>query len=169
MPEVSIIMPTFNRADTIGRAVDSIRNQTFRDWELIIVDDGSTDGTAGAVSGVDDRIKVVQQENHGCYAARNTGLRIGTGRYITFMDSDDEWLPHFLEITIGFLSASATDHVIMTEFFEDFGSGPELRHDFHEVAVRFADGKAGGFAHGRPADWRIRRLPPRILNSRNAK
>ena len=137
MPEISIIMPTFNRADTIGRAIDSIRKQTFGDWELIIVDDGSTDGTATAVSGIDERIKLVRQENQGCYVARNVGMRNSGGRYITFMDSDDEWLPHFLEITVAFLKASPSDHLVMTEFLEDFGAGPEVRHDIHEVAVKF--------------------------------
>src|SRR5512144_325229 len=91
-PAISIILPTFNRRDTIARAIDSIRQQTFPDWELIVIDDGSTDGTAEAIAGLDPRLRVVRQENQGCYAARNTGLGVARGRLITFMDSDDAWL-----------------------------------------------------------------------------
>jgi glycosyltransferase involved in cell wall biosynthesis len=137
MPEVSIVMPTFNRADTIGRAIDSVRAQTFADWELIIVDDGSTDGTAAAVSGIDPRIKLQRQENQGCYVARNAGMHNSSGRYITFLDSDDEWLPHFLELTVGFLKASPSDQMVMTEFLEKTGVGAGVRHDFYDVAVKF--------------------------------
>jgi glycosyltransferase involved in cell wall biosynthesis len=134
---VSIILPTFNRGDTIGRAIESIRRQTFEDWELIVVDDGSTDGTAEALAGLDPRIRVLRQENQGCYVARNTGLHAATGRFITFMDSDDEWRPHFLELTVAFLRAYPNEHVVMTEFDEDFGAGPEVRHDLHEAARAF--------------------------------
>lgn len=130
-------MPTYNRGDTIGRAIDSIRAQSFGDWELIVVDDGSTDGTAEAIRGLDPRIQILQQENQGCYVARNTGLRASRGRLITFMDSDDAWLPHFLDLCVNFFRSSPSDHVLMTEFFEDFGSGPELRHDLHEAAQTF--------------------------------
>jgi glycosyltransferase involved in cell wall biosynthesis len=137
MPEVSVIMPTYNRADTIGRAVDSVRAQTFGDWELIVVDDGSTDGTAAVVSGIDPRIHLLRQGNQGCYVARNTGLQASTGRYITFLDSDDEWLPHFLELTIGFLKAFPSEQMVMTEFLEIAGGGAPVRHDLYDVAVKF--------------------------------
>ena len=131
-------MPTYNRRDTITRAIDSIRRQTFVDWELIVVDDGSSDGTADVIAGVDERIRLVSQENQGCYVARNTGLRMARGRWLSFMDSDDEWLPHFLELTVGFLESSPGDHMVMTEFFEDFGRGPEVRHDLQDIATQFA-------------------------------
>jgi len=137
MPKVSIVMPTFNRADTIGRAIASVRAQTFVDWELIIVDDGSTDGTADAVSGIDPRIKVLRQENQGCYVARNAGMHGSTGRFITFLDSDDEWMPFFLELTVGFLEAFPSEHMVMTEFVEKTGPGPGVRHDHSEVATKF--------------------------------
>lgn len=137
MPEVSIIMPTYNRADTIGRAIDSVRRQTFQDWELIIVDDGSTDGTASLVEGLDPRIRLIRQENAGCYVARNNGLRNSHGRYLTFIDSDDEWLSHFLEIALAFLKWSPEDQFVMTKFLEDWGVGPRVKHDRHEIAAKF--------------------------------
>ena len=137
MSEVSIIMPTYNRADTIGRAIDSVRRQTFQDWELIIVDDGSTDGTPSVVEGLDPRIRLIRQQNAGCYVARNNGLRNSRGKYLTFIDSDDEWFPHFLEITIAFLKWSPEDQFVMTKFLEDWGVGPRVKHDRYEVAVKF--------------------------------
>jgi glycosyltransferase involved in cell wall biosynthesis len=137
MPEVSIIMPTYNRADTIGRAIESVRRQTFDDWELIIVDDGSTDGTTSLFSGVDPRIKLIRQENKGCYVARNEGLRQSRGRFIAFLDSDDEWLPHFLEITTAFLKSSPGDHFVMTEFLKYWGADTPVRHDIYQVLSKF--------------------------------
>lgn len=103
-PTVSIILPTYNRADTIARAVRSVQAQTFQDWELLVVDDGSQDGTGDLLSGLgDDRIRVMHQANAGTYVARNAGLAASRGRLLTFLDSDDAWRPHFLELTTAFL------------------------------------------------------------------
>ena len=129
MPTVSVILPTYNRADTILRAVKSVIAQTWQDWELLIVDDGSTDGTADLVRALDPRIRVLQQQNAGVYVARNTGLQAGRGEYFAFLDSDDEWLPHFLEITVAFLQWSPQDHFVATEFFQDWGPHFRVRHD----------------------------------------
>ncbi len=98
-------MPAFNRADTIMRAIRSVQAQTFTDWELIVVDDGSTDNTAARIEGCDPRLKLIRQENQGTAGARNTGLRASSGAYIAFLDSDDEWLPHHLELSVSFLEA----------------------------------------------------------------
>ena len=105
MKLVSIIMPTFNRADTIMRAIRSVQSQTFEDWELIVVDDGSTDNTAARIEGCDPRLKLIRQENQGTAGARNTGLCASDGSYIAFLDSDDEWLPHHLTLCVSFLEA----------------------------------------------------------------
>jgi hypothetical protein len=98
MPLVSIVMPTYNRADTIQRAIASIRAQSWSDWELIVVDDGSTDDTTSRLAGLDSRIRLLRQENQGVTAARNTGLAAVKGELIAFLDSDDEWLPHHLDL-----------------------------------------------------------------------
>lgn len=118
-PEVSIILPTYNRADTIMRAVDSILAQTFRDWELLVVDDGSTDSTSRLDFGFDPRIKLTRQHNQGVAAARNTGIAASKGRFIAFLDSDDEWLPHFLDLSVGFLKASPDDQYVTLEFLRN--------------------------------------------------
>jgi len=127
LPEVSIILPTYNRADTLPRAIASILAQSFTDWELIVVDDGSTDNTAAIVEGIDPRIRLLRQNNGGCYVARNHGLRASRGNLITFFDSDDEWLPHYLEITTAFLAASPEDQFVMTEFWTQWGDAEFVR------------------------------------------
>src|SRR5581483_7287295 len=121
MPDVSIILPTYNRVDTIPRAVESVRRQTFTDWELIVIDDGSTDGTAERINNLDPRIRILRQENQGCYVARNRGIAEAKGRFIAFLDSDDEWLPHFLEIAMAFFKWSPSDYFLTTEFLERVG------------------------------------------------
>jgi glycosyltransferase involved in cell wall biosynthesis len=128
MAQVSVIVPTYNRADTIKRAIASVQAQTFQDWELIVVDDGSTDGTASVIAGLDPRMVVIRQENQGISGARNTGLARSTGRYIAFLDSDDEWLPHHLELCVSFLRAFPEEHFVTTELWEDFGKGRIVKH-----------------------------------------
>ncbi len=99
-PSVSVILPTYNRAGHLRQAFASIRAQEFRDWELIVVDDGSRDGTRELVAELSaDLARPVRyhyQENRGAYAARNTGLDLAGGDYVAFFDSDDRWLPHHL-------------------------------------------------------------------------
>ena len=98
MPKVSVVIPTFNRADTIGDSIKSVLEQTFKDFEVIVVDDGSTDGTESVVAAFgDSRIKYIMQDNAGACAARNNGIRHANGEYIAFQDSDDYWMPRKLE------------------------------------------------------------------------
>src|SRR5262247_3087108 len=128
MPLVSVIMPTFNRADTIRRAIRSVQAQTFTDWELIVVDDGSTDNTVALIEGLDTRLKLIRQENHGTAGARNAGLSASAGSYIAFLDSDDEWLPHHLELCVSFLEAFPGEQFVTNELWEDLGQGGIVKH-----------------------------------------
>jgi len=96
MPKISVIIPTYNRLELLKRSIDSIFNQTYKDFELIVVDDGSTDKTKEFCLN-DNRIIYLHQENQGVSAARNSGIKISKGEWITFLDSDDEWLPNKLE------------------------------------------------------------------------
>ena len=98
-PKVSVIIPTYNRAHLVGRAIRSVLNQTYQDFEIIVVDDGSTDNTEEVVKSFNDpRIRYIRHEkNRGGSAARNTGIRAARSEYIAFLDSDDEWLPEKLE------------------------------------------------------------------------
>lgn len=101
MPKVSVVIPTYNRGVFIGRAVCSVLAQTFTDFEIIVVDDGSADDTAKRVlelAQTDSRVCYLPHEtNRGAQAARNTGIQAAKGQYIAFLDSDDEWLPEKLE------------------------------------------------------------------------
>jgi len=94
MPRVSIIVPVFNRAATVGRAVASVMAQTFADWELIVVDDGSDDDLAGAMAAFPDtRLRILRHaRNRGAAAARNSGIGAAHAPLVAFLDSDDEWL-----------------------------------------------------------------------------
>ena len=98
MPQVSVIIPTYNREKIIKRSIMSVLNQTLTDVELIIVDDGSTDNTEDEVKSINDsRIRYVKQKNQGACVARNRGIDEAVGEYIAFQDSDDEWYPDKLE------------------------------------------------------------------------
>jgi len=114
-PTVSIIIPTYNRAGFIARAMDSVRQQTWRDYELIVVDDGSTDDSMEILHQLEKsepRLRIVDHARgrHGPAGARNAGLAVARGEWIAFLDSDDEWMPDKLDI---FMRAAADDVVLI--------------------------------------------------------
>ncbi len=99
-PLVTVVIPAYNREKFLPETIESVRTQTFQDWELIIVDDGSTDDTATIVSQLsktDHRIRYIWQQNSERAVARNRGIKESRGAYIAFLDSDDLWLPNKLE------------------------------------------------------------------------
>jgi glycosyltransferase involved in cell wall biosynthesis len=97
IPLVSIIMPLYNKRSYVKRAIESIQKQTFTHWELIIVNDGSTDDSSNEISRNDSRIRLFQQENKGPSAARNRGVEMASGEYVTFIDADDWYYPFKVE------------------------------------------------------------------------
>jgi hypothetical protein len=104
VPRVSVIIPTYNRAHVVGEAVRSVLAQRFADLELVVVDDGSTDGTAELLAGiVDGRLRYVAGRHAGVAAARNLGVKHARGDVIAFLDSDDLWLPDKLACDLEFL------------------------------------------------------------------
>lgn len=105
MPTVSVVIPTFNRDQLVTRAVDSVLAQTLPPDEVIVIDDGSRDDTRDVLAVYGRRIRYAFQENQGVAAARNHGLKLASGRYIAFLDSDDEWMPHKLERQIQHLES----------------------------------------------------------------
>jgi len=96
-PLVSVIIPTYNRADVVGNAIDSVLQQTYKKIEIRVVDDGSTDNTQDKLAQYRNVIKVVRQDNAGPAAARNRGVEISRGEILAFLDSDDLWLPTKIE------------------------------------------------------------------------
>lgn len=111
---ISITIPTHNRQNLISRAIKSIQNQTFRNWELIVVDDGSTDNTKDVVQNFidkDARIKYILKGNSGAAHSRNVGVAHSNGQYITFLDSDDEAKEDWLEKIIAVINESRVSMV----------------------------------------------------------
>lgn len=103
MIKVSVIIPTYNRAKKVCRAISSVLNQTYEDFELIVIDDGSDDHTRESVSRFKDNIVMINHsQNMGVSAARNSGIAIAGGKFIAFLDSDDQWMPEKLEVQIDF-------------------------------------------------------------------
>ena len=101
---ISVVIPTYNRRQTIGRSIDSVLNQTLFPSEIIVVDDGSTDETSDYIQSNFPSIRLLQQPNKGVSAARNMGIRSADGNWITLLDSDDEWFPEKLEKQVMALS-----------------------------------------------------------------
>lgn len=108
-PSVSVVVPTYNRSETLPRAIDSVLAQTHEDFELLVVDDGSEDGTEHVVTSYeDDRIVYREHEtNRGANAARNTGIEASSGEYVSFLDSDDEYARNNLEAKVETLEDAA--------------------------------------------------------------
>jgi len=110
MPKVTVVIPTYNRADLIGGTLESVREQTFADWECIVVDDGSTDGTEEVVQQFaeqDERFHYVRQPNAGVCVARNRGISLARGKYVAFLDSDDHFAPNKLEWQVAALDGDS--------------------------------------------------------------
>jgi glycosyltransferase involved in cell wall biosynthesis len=106
-PLVSVVIPAYNAAETITEAIDSVLAQSMDDVEVIVVDDGSSDGTRQVVDQIaDPRVRLIPQSNAGAPAARNTGIHASTGQWVAFLDSDDLWLPHKLETQLAALDAA---------------------------------------------------------------
>lgn len=116
-PVVSVVLTTLNGASRgyLGEAIESVLAQTERDFELIIVDDGSSDGTAALCANYqgDARVRYLHQDNRGLAAARNFGIREGRGTYVCFLDDDDSWKPHKLEMQLAFIEGSSDPKIGM--------------------------------------------------------
>ena len=112
---VSVIIPTFNRWPMLGEAVDSVLAQTVSDYELIVVDDGSTDGTPLRLRDYGARLTVLTESRQGVASARNLGARRASGKYLAFLDSDDLWHPRKLQRQIDFMEQNPDVEICQTE------------------------------------------------------
>ncbi|HEY40915.1 MAG TPA: glycosyltransferase [Dehalococcoidia bacterium] len=137
MPKVSVVITTYNYRRFLAEAIQSVLEQTFTDFELIIVDDGSTDNTREAVDNFkDQRIKYIYQEHRGGNVARNVGLSISTGKYIAFLDADDIWLPEKLEMQVSLLDSSPDVALVCSDFYRfDDQSGTILNRAWENRQV----------------------------------
>ncbi len=116
MPRISVIIPTFNCARFLGRAIDSALAQTYRDYEVIVVDDGSTDETQSVVAQFGGKIRYLYQPNKGASSARNLALSKATGELIAYLDSDDMWYPQKLERQAAFLDTHSECGLVHSDF-----------------------------------------------------
>jgi len=112
---VSVIIPTYNRDAMLKDAVDSVLVQDYRDFELIVVDDGSTDRTPEILKSYREDITVIHQNNQGVSSARNAGIAAASGRLVAFLDSDDIWMPRKLSIQVDFFRANTEALICQTE------------------------------------------------------
>jgi Glycosyl transferase family 2 len=123
-PLASVVIPTYNRAHVIGEAIDSVAAQTYRDFEIIVVDDGSSDGIAARLAACTSPITLIKREaNGGVSAARNDGIRHSRGDLVCFLDSDDVYLPRRLETAVEYLAAHPRDGAVYTDMLVEFAPG----------------------------------------------
>ncbi len=130
-PLVSVIIPTYNRGWILKEAIDSVLAQDFADFELIVVDDGSTDNTQDILSSYKENIVVLRQDNKGVSSARNRGVVSASGQFIAFLDSDDLWLPKKLSMQVGFFNTNPDALICQTEekwFRNGIRVNPKKRH-----------------------------------------
>ncbi len=113
--KVSVVIPVYDGGRFIRDAVNSVLNQTFKDYEIIVVDDGSVDDTKEVLSSYGNRIKYIYQSNRGVSAARNRGIRASKGEYIAFLDQDDLWLPRKLELQVKYLGEHPTVGLVFSD------------------------------------------------------
>lgn len=130
LPKISVIMPCFNAVDFVSESIESILNQTFTDFELILIDDGSTDASLNIIkqyARTDSRILVIEQENTGQSEARNRGILASRGEWIAILDSDDLALPTRLEQQLAYLDKNPDFVMIGSDFIEIDGFGHTIK------------------------------------------
>jgi hypothetical protein len=114
-PQISVIIPSFNRAWTLARAIDSVLAQTVAPKEIIVVDDGSTDHTPEVLAAYGDRLRIMNQPNQGVSSARNLGIGHSTGEFVALLDSDDQWKPEKLACQAAFFKTHPKAVICQTE------------------------------------------------------
>ena len=145
MKKISVIIPVYNTEKYLKRCVDSVREQTYGNLEIILVDDGSPDGCpqmCDAFAAEDDRIKVIHKENAGVAAARNTGLDVATGEYLTFVDSDDYIAPEMYQSLLDVLMQTDSDIAACNtvEVFQNRMVGNDSGEGIQAIHVGFCRG-----------------------------
>ncbi len=125
-PRVSVIIPAYNHARFLGEALDSVLSQTFQDFEVLVVDDGSTDGTRALVASYGPRVRYRFQPHAGVASARNVGLRDTSAPYVAFLDADDTWAPEKLDLQVAYLDAHPHVGVVFTSYLKTDEAGKSL-------------------------------------------
>lgn len=148
VPLFSVVIPAFNRSELIRLSIDTVLNQTFTNYEIIVVDDGSTDNTADVVRSYGDRVRLIEKANGGCASARNIGAQAAKGCYLAFFDSDDLFLPKTLEIFESVMHAANGPAIVCGRLQAFKGTTPNFS-DYpqdHVEKVTYPDFHAAGSA-----------------------
>lgn len=136
-PLFSVVIPLYNAVEYIHRSISSVLTQTFQNLELIVVDDGSTDGSGDTVETIQDpRIRLIRQNNAGVGSARNRGIIEAKGEYIAFLDADDKWEPTFLDVISELLSLYPEAGIYSTGFRMVFPRGPNVEVTIEELRLK---------------------------------
>ncbi len=112
-PGISVVIPAYNYAHFLPKAIDSVLEQTYRNYEIVVVDDGSTDNTAAVVAAYGNRVRYIYKKNAGLPAARNTGIKAARFEFVGFLDADDEWLPNRLQDAMDRFATLPEEYAIM--------------------------------------------------------
>ena len=134
-PLVSVIIPAYNAEQFIAQAIQSVLNQTFRSFEIIVIDDGSTDKTKEFLQKFHSQIRCVCQKNQGPSLARNAGIKVAQGEYICFLDADDFWTPEKLEMQISFMKGKQDIALVFSDHEEFSDKGIVLRSFLEEKKI----------------------------------
>ncbi len=133
MPKVSVIIPTYQHAHFVGQTIESVLGQTYGDYEVIVVDDGSTDNTSEVLAEFGPRITVIRhRRNRGLSAARNSGISTARGDYVAFLDADDVWMPDKLEKQVPLFDRNQAVGLVYSDalHFDESGVRPEREFDY---------------------------------------
>jgi glycosyltransferase involved in cell wall biosynthesis len=118
MPKISVIIPTYNSANYLPEAIESVLAQTYKNFEIVVIDDGSTDNTKEVVVPYLDQIVFLETENGDPAKARNHGIRKSSGEYVAFLDADDIWCPDKLERQLAYFSKNPHYHLVFSDAYE---------------------------------------------------
>ncbi len=132
-PAVSIILPTWNRASLLAEAIASVRSQTWEDWELLVIDDGSTDCTREILPAGESRLRSLRQDRGGPSRARNRGLQEARGEFIAFLDSDDLWMPDKLRLQLDVLRKESRVGAVCCDMVESDQAGERPESFFQRI------------------------------------
>lgn len=130
---VSVIIPTYNRQDLIMEAIESVLNQVYEDFELIVVDNFSSDQTLDRLHGIKDpRVKILIEQRRGASFARNTGIKHAQGQFLAFLDSDDLWLPEKLAVQVCEIQSLPRGNIVFSQYSEFFNEQQAVRRTLSE-------------------------------------
>lgn len=155
---ISIVIPLYNKAASIASTLGCVLRQTYTNWEVVVVDDGSTDGSGDRVASMkDDRFRLIQQQNAGVSAARNKGVAEAKGEFVAFLDADDEWNPHYLESQMELVDKYPECQVFATNYSFQTNDGKRQKTILNKIAFRGESGILNNYfevaSSGHPPLW----------------